>query len=474
MESKKSNLHVLLVSYPSQGHINPLLRLAKCLASRGLFVTFSTTESVGQMMAQEATNTTSSTNIGLGELRFEFFSDGWDSHERVRGNFDAWMHQLETAGRESFTELVNRQSRAGRPVSCIINNPFVPWASDVAAELGIPFAVLWVQSCSVYSVYYHFHYQLAKFPTTGQEDMNLDLPSLPTLGFRDIPDFLTLNPFDSLRQVILSQFNKLDKSICVLVDSFEELEREIVKTMSHLSVPVRPIGPLFKSTNVSVRGDLWKATDDCLQWLDSQSPNSVVYVSFGTLVTLSKEQTEELSSGLLKAGSPFLWVAKNPPKDMGAKPELSDGFKEEAEGKGMVVEWCPQDQVLAHPAVSCFVTHCGWNSSMESLSSGVPVIAFPQWGDQNMNAKFLVDVYRVGLRMRKSTSERHGGGDALVDRDEVARCIFEVTKGDGAKEMKENAMKWKHAAEEAGVGGGSSYQNVQLLIDDIQRTASNQ
>ncbi|KAI3885838.1 hypothetical protein MKX03_017958 [Papaver bracteatum] len=155
---------------------------------------------------------------------------------------------------------------------------------------------------------------------------------------------------------------------------------------------------------------------------------------------------------------------------MGSKPELSDGFKEEAKGKGMVVEWCPQEQVLAHPAVSCFMTHCGWNSSMESLSSGVPVIAFPQWGDQHTNAKFLVDVYQVGLRMKKNTSESHGV--ALVDREEVERCIFEVTKGVGAKEMKKNAMKWKRSAEEAGVDGGSSHRNIQLLIADIQRMAS--
>ncbi|KAI3885837.1 hypothetical protein MKX03_017957 [Papaver bracteatum] len=208
MESKKSNLHVLLVSYPSQGHINPLLRLAKCLASRGLTITFSTIKSAGQMMGN-----TTSTNIGLGELRFEFFSDGWDSNEPL-GSLDEWMHQLETAGRESFTELVHRQSLTGRPVSCIINNPFVPWASDVAAELGIPFAVLWVQSCAVYSICYHFHHRLAQFPNPDQKDTTLDLPSLPTLEFGDIPDFLTLNPYDSLRRVILSQFKKLDKSFC--------------------------------------------------------------------------------------------------------------------------------------------------------------------------------------------------------------------------------------------------------------------
>ncbi|KAI3991181.1 hypothetical protein MKX01_022402 [Papaver californicum] len=122
--------------------------------------------------------------------------------------------------------------------------------------------------------------------------------------------------------------------------------------MSCISAPIKPVGPLFRSTKyASVRGDIWKAADDCLLWLDSQLPHSVVYISFVSVVALSKEQLEELSAGLLKSGTPFLWVVKTPPPDMGSKPELPQGFKEEAEGKGMVVEWCPQEQVLAYPAI---------------------------------------------------------------------------------------------------------------------------
>ncbi|OVA15918.1 UDP-glucuronosyl/UDP-glucosyltransferase [Macleaya cordata] len=471
MEPPKSLLHhVLMVSFPGQGHINPLLRLAKCLASKGLLVTFSTTQQTGQMM-KEATNKTDDTtsNIGDGQLRFEFFSDGWDIDEPKRASLDAWMHQLETAGRDSFIQLINQHAEQGRPVSCIINNPFVPWVTDVATELGIPSAVLWVQSCAVYSIYYHYHHQLVSFPNPDQQDLTLDLPGLPTLDFQDIPSFLTLNPFDSLKQVILAQFKNLEKAFCVLVDSFEELESETISAMSHLAAPIRPVGPLFKSQNdVKVRGDMWKAADDCLRWLDSKSPGSVVYVSFGSIVALPKEQMEELGSGLLNSGLPFLWVVKPPPKELGIGSGLPDGFVEEAEDKGsVVVEWSPQEQVLDHPSVACFVTHCGWNSSMESLSSGVPVVAFPQWGDQVTNAKFLVDVYGVGLRMKKCTKK----DQELVTSEEVERCIVEVTKGLKAEELKKNALKWKKAAEEAVAEGGSSYRNIQSFVDDIKRMA---
>ncbi|OVA01410.1 UDP-glucuronosyl/UDP-glucosyltransferase [Macleaya cordata] len=444
--SNKSMLHVL-VSFPAQGHVNPLLRLAECLVSKGLLVTFSTTQDIGQMMEDATSKTTTTANIGDGQLRFEFFADGWDINECPNVKQRSRVHQLETVGRDSLIRLINQQAQLGRPVSCLINNPFVPWVTDIATELGIPCAVIWVQSCAVYSIYYHYHHQLiASFPDADQPDLSLNLPGLPILDSEDIPSFLhKSSPYASLTHAILGQFKNLEKAFCVLVDSFEELEGETMEAMSHLSVAIRPVGPLFKSpnedSNVSVRGDMWKAADDCLQWLDSQSPASVVYVSFGITA-------------------------------FGFGSELSDGFIKEAEGKGLVVQWCPQEQVVAHPAVSCFVTHCGWNSSMESLSSGVPVIVFPQWGDQVTNAKFLVDVYGVGVRMKKSTDEKNEV--ELVTSEEVERCIVKATKGPKAEEMKKNVLKWKKVAEEAVTEGGSSYRNIQAFVDDIHRMASDQ
>ncbi|KAF8394637.1 hypothetical protein HHK36_020851 [Tetracentron sinense] len=225
----------------------------------------------GQMM-QNSTTTTTTTTIGEGQLRFEFFSDGWTVDE-LKGydldalmkqiDLDSLMHQIETVGKTSFTRLINKQAQEGRPVSCIINNTFTPWALNIAAELGILTAVLWIQSCAVFSTYYHYFHGLASFPTITQ-------PDLP--------------------------FKNLSKAFCVLVDSFEELEHEIIESMSHFS-PVKPIGPLFKSphgTNTSVPGDMWRASDDCLQWLDSKPLASVVYISFGSNAILKKDQMEEI------------------------------------------------------------------------------------------------------------------------------------------------------------------------------------
>ncbi|XP_073272432.1 cinnamate beta-D-glucosyltransferase-like [Primulina huaijiensis] len=159
----------------------------------------------------------------------------------------------------------------------------------------------------------------------------------------------------------------------------------------------------------------------------------------------------------------FLWVLKPPGPETGRLPHvLPEGFMEKVGDKGKIVQWSPQEEVLAHRSTACFVTHCGWNSTMETLASGVPVVAFPQWGDQVTDAKFLVDVFKVGIRLCRGAAE-----GSIVPRKEVERCLREATGGGPkAAEMKENALKWKKAAAEA---VAYSYRNMKDFVDEIVR-----
>ena len=131
-------------------------------------------------------------------------------------------------------------------------------------------------------------------------------------------------------------------------------------------------------------------SEECIKWLDDKPKQSVVYVSFGSVVVLNEEQIEEIAYGLSDSESYFLWVLREEtklPKDFAKKSE-----------KGLVIGWCSQLKVLAHEAIGCFVTHCGWNSTLEALSLGVPVVAMPYWSDQSTNAKQIVDVWKMGIR----------------------------------------------------------------------------
>lgn len=138
-------------------------------------------------------------------------------------------------------------------------------------------------------------------------------------------------------------------------------------------------------------GDLSDGSRDYMEWLKSKPESTVVYVSFGSISMFSMQQMEEIARGLLESGRPFLWVIRA--KENGEEnKEDKLSCQEELEKQGMLIQWCSQMEVLSHPSLGCFVTHCGWNSSIESLASGVPMIAFPQWADQGTNTKLIKDV----------------------------------------------------------------------------------
>jgi UDP-glucose:(indol-3-yl)acetate beta-D-glucosyltransferase len=172
---------------------------------------------------------------------------------------------------------------------------------------------------------------------------------------------------------------------------------------------------------------------------------------------------DNIATGLKKSNKPFLWVVKPPEKGCEMKAgELPSWFLEETEGIGLVVKWCSQEKVLMHQAVACFMTHCGWSSTLETVVAGVPVIAYPEWTDQLTNAKLLTDVFKVGVRIRN-------GEDGIASAEDVERRIVEVIDGPGAVEIKKSAMELKEAAKKAVEVGGSSEHNFNQFIDEIAR-----
>ncbi|KAK9163804.1 hypothetical protein Syun_004706 [Stephania yunnanensis] len=329
--------------------------------------------------------------------------------------------------------------------------------------------MLWIQPCALYAIYYRFYNQLNHFPTLITTDdpnnnntTSLQLPGLPLLTTQDLPSFiLPTNPFASFPKLFSNMFKNMAKIKWVLANSFYELEKDVVDSMAQIS-PIRPIGPLVPpillgdSNSSDVGIDLWKPDETCIEWLDERPDSSVVYVSFGSIAVLSKTQMRSLAEGLRNSGYAFLWVVK--------EGELPDMFIEEIEGRGLVVKWSPQIKVLMHPSVGCFVTHCGWNSTLETVSCGVPVITFPQWSDQPTNAKLITDVFGVGLTLRMDGDD---GEEKIVRSEEVVRCIGEVMGGPKCGELKRRAMELREAARRAVMETGSSDRNIDDFIKEI-------
>lgn len=467
-EEKEYGHHVLMVSLATQSHINPLLRLGKRLVSKGLSVTVATPEIAQHQLLKSFTSSKINDCVS-DDIPCLFFSDGFDLDYNRKSDLDHYMETIEKAGPGNLSKLIkNHYHDKHKKLSCIINNPFVPWVVDVAAELGIPCAMLWIQPCSLFSIYYRFYNKLNPFPTSENPNSSVELPGLQTLHTHDLPSFvLPSNPFGSFSRILNDLFQNLNKQYkWVLANSFFELEKEATESMSQLC-PIRPVGPLVppsllgQDEKLDVGVERWKPEDCCLEWLNKQSNSSVVYISFGSLAQLSANQMEVIAIALKNIKLPFLWIVKQ------SESASSDGegtlplwFLEETKNRGLVVSWCPQTKVLAHPAIACFVTHCGWSSLLETIVAGVPVIAYPQWSDQPTNAKLVADVFKIGLRLRPSE-------DGFVGNEELEKCVEEIINGPKSEYYKKNAVELKHAARQAVAGGGSSDQNIQLFADEI-------
>ncbi|KAL4396528.1 hypothetical protein HN51_001037 [Arachis hypogaea] len=451
-------INVLMVSLPFQGHINPFLKLAKRLISKGVHVTIATTENARHRLPKMPNSQSS-------EIHLEFFSDGL-SFDFDRSDQNSLINSLYTKGSKNLSTLITNLTKA-QEFSCMIVNPFVPWAIDVANEHGIPCAMLWIQASAVFSIYYRY------FKNTGDDFQNLEdpnekvqLPGLPTFKVRDLPTLMLPSSPDHFKRLLMHLYQSLDKVKWVFGTSFYEAEEEIVKSMVSLT-PIYPIGPLVSpfllgetETNVfSV--DLWNAEYSCIEWLDNKPNSSVIYVSFGSLIVLSNKNIENIATALKNSNKPFLWVL-NPGAENkeGGADELAFEILKETKGRGLVVKWCQQERVLMHPSVACFVSHCGWNSTLETLVAGVPVIACPEWTDQPTNAVLVSNVFKTGVNAK---SEEHG----VINAQELQRCIWEVMDGPNAEEIKNRAMEMKDLARKALQEGGSSDKHINQFIHDM-------
>ncbi|KAE8038048.1 hypothetical protein FH972_010594 [Carpinus fangiana] len=397
MERNVFRAHCLVLTFPGQGHINPMMQFSKRLEHRGVKVTVVITKSISNTMDKEATS-----------IALETISDGYDEGGFTQAeSVHAYLERFRRVGSQTLAELIEKLSSSGCPVDCVVYDPFLPWGLDVAKKFGLLGAVFFTQSCVVDNIYYHVHKGVLKLPLSETEIL---LPGSPPLKPQDLPSFIhDFGSYPAYYDMLVSQFSNVDKADWVLVNTFYELEQEVVDWMAKI-LPLRTIGPTIPSMFLDKRLEDDKAyglsifkpnTDACMKWLNDRPKGSVVYVSFGSFAELKVEQIEELACGLKMSNMSFLWVVRALEEE-----KLPKTFVEETFEKGLVVHWCPQLEVLTHEAVGCFVTHCGWNSTLEALSLGVPMVAVPQWTDQSTNAKYIMDVWKMGL---KAPANEKGG-----------------------------------------------------------------
>lgn len=307
----------------------------------------------------------------------------------------------------------------------------------------------------------------ASWFNNGYLDTPIDwIPAMPNIRLRDLPTFIrTTDPDDLLLNYGRGEPQAASSTSAVIINTFEELDQDLVTAIGEKFTKRRPyaLGPLSAlsqhipntSELNSINSNLWKEEKKCLEWLNAMSAASVVYVNFGSIVELTPEQLNEFAWGLAESNHPFLWVIRPDPVT-GDLAVLEGNFVEETQGRGLIVGWCPQKKVLSHPSVGVFLTHCGWNSTIESISSGVPMLCWPFFADQQTNCRYICNVWEVGMEI-----------DTEVKREEVRSLIGEMMEGEKGKKMREKAMNWKESARKASEVGGSSHCNLERFLNDL-------
>jgi UDP:flavonoid glycosyltransferase YjiC (YdhE family) len=279
------------------------------------------------------------------------------------------------------------------------------------------------------------------------------VPGLPkAMRLRDFPSFIRTTDPDDVALAFTLRTMECHRTVpsAVVFHTFEGLETKVLSAMSGtLRPPVYAVGPLppllgEEEEDKLVGSNFSKEDRACLDWLDGKPPNSVVFVSFGSLVTPGKEQLAELACGLARSGYEFLWVVRND------QPEAAAALPE---GRGRVTSWCPQEAVLRHAAVGAFLTHCGWNSMLESLCAGVPMLCWPLAVDQQTNSRLACTEWRVGVEIGE-----------VAAREQVEAAVRRVM---GEDEPRRSALEWKEKVARATAPGGSSWAGLDRVVNEV-------
>ncbi|KAA0056290.1 UDP-glycosyltransferase 74E2-like [Cucumis melo var. makuwa] len=454
-EKQHGEGHVVVVACPTQGHLNPLLQFAKYLAHQGIHVTIPVT------FANPDSSSFSHNNNNFPLINLQQVSLLPYSGTEPESSMGLWGRRLASIR----LHLVEFLASCDHSVSCIVYDSMMPWILDIAKQFRVSAASFFTQSFAVNAIYYSLYKGCLDIPL-GERFVCLD-HGFPALRSSDISTFLS-DPTKHVTTIefMTKQFAALDEADWVFINSFDSLEpQESVWIKKQL--PFISIGPMIPS--IYLNGWLPKDKDyglsmfepnnedSTMKWIDSQEKSSIVYVSFGSLTEAKEELMEEVAWGLKLTNRPFLWVVRE-----SEFHKLPHNFIENIAGKGLVVKWCSQLQVLTHKSVGCFVTHCGWNSTLEALSLGVPLVVMPQWSDQPTNAKYAEDVWKIGKRVRMEE-------DGLCRRAEIEICINQVMEGEDCKEIRENLNKWRELAKATMEEGGISNTNINHFVKQILR-----
>ncbi|KAK4725152.1 hypothetical protein R3W88_027931 [Solanum pinnatisectum] len=427
-----SQLHIALLAFPFGSHAAPLLTLVQkitpFLPSNTIFSFFNTSNSNTSIFSK----TPNQENIKIYNI--------WDGVKQGndtpigREAIELFIHSTPTNFEKSMKEA---EEETGVKFSCIISDAFLWFSCEFANKMNIPWIAFWTAASCSLSI--HLYTDLIR-----SNDETFDMP----------PEVIAESLKGPMPSMLYNMALNLHKADAVVLNSFEELDPIINKDLKSKLQKVLSIGPLVVVSSNNVFLDANSDESGCIQWLGNQKERSVVYLSFGTVTTLPPKEIIAIAEALEDNKMPFIWSLR----DNGVKI-LPKGFLERTEEYGKIISWAPQLEILAHRSVGVFVTHCGWNSILEGISYGVPMICRPFFGDQKLNSRMVESVWQIGLQIEGGNFTKSGTISALS-------TFFNEEKG---KILRKNVEGLKEKALEAvKLDNGSSIENFKVLVELVK------
>ncbi|CAM6092113.1 unnamed protein product [Calypogeia fissa] len=465
---------VLMVMPTGEGHVTPLMYVAKGLMERGVSITVVVTEDQ-RGVAEKKVDSKYLEAGGL--MNFELVKVGnmgpKDDGLKER---TAFMERVSEPHLEKL--LADQKSGNVRMPKCIVADQFSGWTQVWANKLGIPRYVSF-PSPAVYAVAMLRHRsvecQLEHASEQEDPDFVVNLPRLPLeLHKTDLPkSFLSNTSFRT--EIVDRNGDSFKEAAGILFNTFYELEREAIDafqaSVAKMNAPGKvtrllPIGPMLPPAffKEAVFEDETAKNNRCIQWLDSRPASSVLYIAFGSWAYLTPHQIEELATALEATKVPFLWILRlqgSPDESKSVEDVLPPGFLECTQHQGFVYsEFAPQLHILSHPSTGGFLTHCGWNSSLESICRGVPMVGWPNKAEQGLCCRVLVDLAKVAIEVTKGENE-------LAGRKDLEKAITVLMKEPQGQELKRRATELQRLARAAVSPGGSSHGSLEQFVKDI-------
>lgn len=487
-ESQERNqLHFLVIPLGSPGHYIPTIDLVKLLAQHGVRVTIVTTP-VNTIRFGSILDQAIQSGLPISFLEFPLPYKEFGIPEGCESIDDlptlALGHDFFLACNSLQQKVEKYLEKLNPKPSCIVSDSFVLWASETAKKFQIPRIVFDGMNCFT-QMCNHVLYQSKVYETVGESE-SFVLPGLPDrieltrsqLSFAFNSGSIDANDFH--RKLRISE----SEAFGVVINSFQELEQAYADAYQKVKGDrvwcVGPFSLCHKDASEKVqRGNKSSINEnEILKWLDSQENGSVIYACLGSISRIEPAQLIELALALESSKKPFIWVVRAGHKTGKIEKWIEEErFEEITKERALIIRgWAPQLLVLSHPAIGGFLTHCGWNSILEGVSAGVPMVTWPQFQEQFYNEKLVVQVLRIGVSVgahkvvHLGEEEKSG---VVVKSEEFRKAIEMVMEeGNEEEERRIRAKELGKMASKAIEEGGSSHSNMTRLIEVVRNQAN--